>query len=189
MSSCGGGVLEYAIPFILETGIPTEADFPYAAASFGSTVGTPSTAGICTTTALVKETNLSAVYQGTYADLTSMEVQDLLSYAPVTAAIYANAGFMTYSSGIYTGCPDAATSIANLNHAVLVVGYTVDGDYIIKNSWGTTWGESGYAIVSKNADCGIAHSPRELRGTNPQLTYEAFAKFAVMLVLCFMFFM
>lgn len=62
MSSCGGGVLEYAIPFILNTGIPTEADFPYTASSFGSTVGTPTTAGICTTSALVKQTNLSLVY-------------------------------------------------------------------------------------------------------------------------------
>lgn len=55
VSSCGGGILEYAIPFIINTGIPTEVDFPYQAATYpAGTSGTPTTAGICTTTAQVK---------------------------------------------------------------------------------------------------------------------------------------
>ena len=67
--------------------------------------------------------------------------------------------FSFYESGIYyeERCPALET-----NHAVLVVGYGSDGpnkDYwIIKNSWGTSWGEEGFGKMSRNRNnnCGIA---------------------------------
>jgi cathepsin L len=40
-----------------------------------------------------------------------------------------------YVSGIFNDCHDSET-----DHAVLLVGYQDDGAWIIKNSWGTTWG-------------------------------------------------
>lgn len=54
-----------------------------------------------------------------------------------------------------------------LNHFVLVVGYGTlkgktpneDQDYwLIKNSWGTGWGDKGYAMMARNKKnyCGIA---------------------------------
>jgi C1A family cysteine protease len=49
-------------------------------------------------------------------------------------------GFSAYTGGVYTGCPDFATSVGSLNHAVLLIGYDTSGNYIIKNSWGTSWG-------------------------------------------------
>jgi len=113
-------------------------------------------------------------------------MKDILSYAPVTGAMFANPAFMSYSSGIYTGCPDSATSIASLNHAVLIIGYDTNGNYIIKNSWGTSWGVNGFATISKDADCGLSHGPREIRGTNVQLQDPAFERIlaiAVMLAL------
>ena len=66
--------------------------------------------------------------------------------------------FQHYSSGIYYE-PNCHTLL--LNHAVLAVGYgsTDDGDYyIVKNSWGTSWGDSGYVLMARNRDnnCGIA---------------------------------
>ncbi len=65
-------------------------------------------------------------------------------------------GFYTYSSGIYS-CPvDSATAYANINHAVELVGMDCDGNYIVKNSWDTTWGDSGFATVDKDNDCGIS---------------------------------
>uniref|UniRef100_A0A0D9XGV0 Peptidase C1A papain C-terminal domain-containing protein n=1 Tax=Leersia perrieri TaxID=77586 RepID=A0A0D9XGV0_9ORYZ len=64
------------------------------------------------------------------------------------------------ADGVYSGpCG------ASLNHAVMVVGYSVTRDnikyWIVKNSWGTGWGERGYIrmkrdVTAKEDFCGIA---------------------------------
>ena len=48
----------------------------------------------------------------------------------------------------------------NLDHGVLVVGYGADY-YIVKNSWGPTWGDKGYVMISNSSDdiCGILMQP------------------------------
>jgi hypothetical protein len=53
-----------------------------------------------------------------------------------------------YESGILS-----CFSPSGVNHAVVLVGYTVEGHWIIKNSWGSTWGEKGYATLDKNDNC------------------------------------
>lgn len=48
-----------------------------------------------------------------------------------------------------------------INHAVLLVGYT-DTYWIIKNSWGTSWGDNGYIYITRdrtnNKNCRIGQS-------------------------------
>jgi len=68
------------------------------------------------------------------------------------------ASFQLYKSGIYD---PALCSSTQLDHGVLVVGYGVlnNADYwIVKNSWGTTWGMQGYFYLARNANnkCGVA---------------------------------
>lgn len=57
-----------------------------------------------------------------------------------------------------------------LDHAVAVVGYGAEADgsggggyWIIKNSWGTTWGDGGYMKLEKDVGsqgaCGVAMAP------------------------------
>ena len=54
-------------------------------------------------------------------------------------------GWVNYVSGIYS-----CQSNCVINHAVLVVGY--DEDYwLIKNSWGSNWGDNGYIKVTRTA--------------------------------------
>ena len=61
----------------------------------------------------------------------------------------------SYKSGIFKGCGN--TALWALNHAVQIVGFNkVEGYWIVRNSWGTGWGEDGYmklAMVSKKGTC------------------------------------
>lgn len=84
---------------------------------------------------------------------------------PVVMSVDAQKLFM-YDRGVFAGCnPDTI-----VNHAVLGVGYGTDEasgkDYwLIKNSWGDGWGESGYFRIERFTDdrayCGIDNKPQE----------------------------
>ena len=84
--------------------------------------------------------------------------------------IYADEGFSQYGSGIYSGCPSFEESYGKLNHAVVIVGYDTNGNYIIKNSWGTLWGENGFGIVDKNNDCGLSGLVAQFSSSAPPRT-------------------
>ena len=77
---------------------------------------------------------------------------------PTNVSIDAGDDMMFYNGGIFNGqCGD------DLNHAILGVGYGSDNgkDYwLVKNSWGETWGEGGYIRFRRDSDertgiCGI----------------------------------
>merc|ERR1711866_2531 len=81
-----------------------------------------------------------------------------LNQQPVSIAIEADKSiFQLYHSGVLTGlCGDS------LDHGVLAVGYgTEDGkDYwLVKNSWGSGWGQEGYVKIGQNDICGILDQP------------------------------
>jgi hypothetical protein len=72
---------------------------------------------------------------------------------PLSIAVDAES-WQTYQGGIMTNCASG-----QLDHGVLIVGYDDTSDpvyWIIKNSWGASWGENGYIRVQKDANqCSI----------------------------------
>ena len=77
----------------------------------------------------------------------------VLSQQPVSVALEADqTGFQFYSSGVFTG-----SCGTTLDHGVGLVGYGVNTTnnlsyYILRNSWGTSWGDNGYMYLGRGND-------------------------------------
>ena len=57
----------------------------------------------------------------------------------------------SYRGGVHT-CKGR-----DLNHGVQAIGIDDNGDYVVRNSWGTRWGEKGYIKLAGGANtCGVA---------------------------------
>ena len=81
----------------------------------------------------------------------------IMTYGVVDAAVQTSSGFDAYSIGIYndslTSCAADPCYYTDTDHEISLVGWNdADGGYwILRNSWGTDWGESGYMRISYNA--------------------------------------
>ncbi|MDP8213801.1 MAG: C1 family peptidase [Candidatus Euphemobacter frigidus] len=79
------------------------------------------------------------------------------TYGVVDAAVYAGSAFSSYSEGIYEDtnitCYSFPCYYTPTNHAISLVGWDDSppegggGVWILRNSWGDTWGESGYMRI------------------------------------------
>jgi len=149
---CDGGWPYLAIQYAGKNGLETEADYPYTAQD-----------GTCRYQASKSHkvaSNYSFVTPNSTAQLKSALVD-----SPVSVLIEADQDvFQFYSKGVIkTGCGAA------LDHAVLAVGYHKIGvleALIVKNSWGTDWGEDGYvhiwdsqAVNGGQGVCGVLAQP------------------------------
>lgn len=145
---------------LVNTGLPDETTYPYAGYSFGSSSSVPNTISSCSSTSNFHQvkfpTNGSNPLWYRYDNITSSSIETLLTRGTLIVAIYADSTFMSYRSGVFS-CPvNFTTAYASINHAVELVGMDCNGNYIVKNSWGTSWGESGYATINPNNDCAIS---------------------------------
>lgn len=139
---CGGGAMTAAFDYIIANkGIDNEDEYGYTAQDSEP----------CWTAAekrvVATLSNYTNVPQGKEDELAAAA-----ALGPVSVAIEADqAGFQNYKSGIFS-----AACGTKLDHGVLVVGYTAD-HWIVKNSWGTTWGEQGFIRMKRGVNiCGIA---------------------------------
>jgi len=149
---CNGGWPKKAVNYASRNGLELEPDYPYTAAN-----------GKCqyeSSKAIKTNSGVKVV-----TPKNSEQLKTALVSSPVAVVVQADEdAFRYYKSGVVTsGCS------AGTNHAVLAVGYEkVNGveAFIVKNSWGTTWGNQGYIAISTDQSinkglgaCGILTQP------------------------------
>jgi C1A family cysteine protease len=70
----------------------------------------------------------------------------IYDHGPVAVAVYVDSHFQHYTGGIFDACTPGT-----VNHGVVLTGWDDAGGYwILKNSWGTGWGENGYMRIRYN---------------------------------------
>merc|ERR1711871_477805 len=151
---CNGGLMDNAFDYVKDNGLCTEESYPYQ--------GTQGTCESSNCTPMVKVEGCFDVPSNN-----ELALKEAVAKQPVSVAIEADTRvYQMYQSGVLTG--DACGT--NLDHGVLVVGYDTDEstgvDYwLVKNSWGPTWGDEGYIKIERSdstsdpGTCGIAMQP------------------------------
>ena len=159
-SDCGGGFIENAVDTILKYGSPEESKYPYNPYEYSSS-------RICLPS--LSNEDISDKPRQSFYNIDTLELKDILVNGPVAIALSAT-NWEYYSGGIWR-----CNSYDEVNHAVLLVGWTDDA-WIIKNQWGSDWGENGYIRVSMNPreNCHI--------GTAVHMLSENMAKYAFLAV-------
>jgi C1A family cysteine protease len=145
--ACNGGWSNDALDYAAANNLMLESFIPYLGSS-----------GSCPTYAqLISSSNSSNSirFGGKNVRITSNNENALmaaLNIAPVVIYMDCQSTFQTYSGGVYTPATGACSN--TINHAMLAVGYVLEiqpggqpGYWIVKNSWGPYWGESGYVRV------------------------------------------
>jgi hypothetical protein len=161
-NGCNGGLMQTAFSYVMDNGISTESTYMYTSGD--------GVVGKCEP--FVPVTKISSCH-----NVIPNELQLTLAVVkqPVSVSIEADSrSFQLYKSGVYND----SNCGTELDHGVLLVGYgsmytmtnnnnnnnnNEKQDYwIVKNSWGTGWGDNGYINIARNSlvtskgMCGIA---------------------------------
>jgi C1A family cysteine protease len=144
-TGCQGGQMQKAFQYVQKNkGIDSEKDYDYQGEN-----------SICWTNATLRHVVTIDGYT-TVPINNEAQLAAAVQLGPVAVAVdAAHGGFQSYKSGVFDGpCG------TDLDHGVLVVGLTDDA-YIVKNSWGDSFGEKGYIRMKRNTAnktglCGIA---------------------------------
>ena len=139
-SGCNGGLMPNAMAYAIREGMTSEDQYPYK--------GKAGTCNYTTGTGKYRFTAWASV-NGTEENI----IAALNDIGPLSVGVDANM-WQLYMGGIFN-----LPCSRSLNHGVLLVGYGTQGkkDYwLIKNSWGASWGEKGYIRLIREKDkCGI----------------------------------
>uniref|UniRef100_A0A4W3K3C9 Cathepsin L1-like n=1 Tax=Callorhinchus milii TaxID=7868 RepID=A0A4W3K3C9_CALMI len=149
-NGCNGGWPSQAYQYIKDNrGIEATATYPYIEHS------------TCNYDGSNKVTSISGFKVLPFGNEAAL-AKAVAEIGPIAVVIDASlASFQFYSSGVYY---DVECKSNKYNHAVLVVGYGVQGGqnyWNVKNSWGVFWGNNGYIRMAKdrNNHCAIASYP------------------------------
>jgi len=145
-AGCNGGSMEGAFEWYKTNMAELEADYSYTGRN-GTCAETSYTGQFESTGYVQVKANSESAFKAS------------VQAGPTSIAIEADKRvFQTYTSGIL----NSTTCGTQLDHGVLAVGYgTENGQayYLVKNSWGSSWGDNGYLKIADNGDgegiCGI----------------------------------
>jgi cathepsin L len=129
---CNGGWPANALNYVKANGIAAESEYPYA--------GKDQTC---------KKNGGSFKIAGHSSHTGCTALTSAINGSPVSVAVDAT-NWSPYKSGVFNNCK------TSLNHAVLLVG-VIGGNWKIKNSWGTSWGEAGYIRLAAGNTCGLCN--------------------------------
>jgi len=153
-NGCSGGLMDNAFRYLMKEGLCLSSDYPY--------LGYQST---CMWNYCKDNGDTMSLLKG-YTDVKNYydnELMSALNSRPVSVAVDASGSyFQLYSSGVLA----TEQCGASLDHGVLAVGYGVSSAgtayYRVKNSWGQSWGNSGYIYLERSTNsqanygtCGI----------------------------------
>lgn len=146
---CNGGLMSEAVKFAAKNGVCQTSEYPYTARD-----------GVCKTSCQ------TVVQPKTVKELKGdAALQQAVLQGPVSVGLAASSSaFQFYSSGVVSSCTDRS-----LNHGVVLVGIAQDEAsgadyYIIRNSWGASWGYKGHIHLSvKGNQCGLGTSPWDVQ--------------------------
>lgn len=135
---CEGATMELAFNLTVATGMALESDLPYKARD-----------ETCTAyKAAVKATGYVKLPEN---DAEALETA-IATQGPVSVTVAANWG--SYGGGIFSG--GCTSTSCSLDHGVVAVGYDKtaggEGYWLVRNSWGRSWGEAGYIRLSRKND-------------------------------------
>ena len=171
--SCSGGYIDRASNFIRDIGLPPEMDYYYT-----------QTNGRCANAVAGWQQQTYRIGSWSYVcgstpNVTAIK-NALAVYGPLVTTMDVYSDFFSYKSGIYSH----TTGPYQGGHAVLIVGYDdVNQCFLVKNSWGTGWGEAGFFRIafSQSNDLvefgayTLAYSPQGTCTYNISPTSQAFA--------------
>jgi len=141
---CNGGFYTYAWNYA-KAGVVTSSSYPFTATNGTCSWNSNNIASKVSSFSWVPSNNETALLLA------------IATRGPVATSIFVTNTFLFYQSGIYS---DPACQVNSVNHAVVIVGYGSDNgtDYwIVRNSWGRTWGSNGYVFIQRGSNmCNIA---------------------------------
>lgn len=131
---CNGGWMDSAFQYVRDKGLTTTAAYPYTARDQACAI------------------DGGAVKIASFVDVPGCDnVINALSARPISVAVDAS-NWSPYRSGVFSNCGTA------VNHGVLLVGAS-DSFWTIKNSWASSWGESGYIRLARGNTCAVCSYP------------------------------
>ena len=156
---CSGGLPSHSYEYIAYNGgLTTEDQYPYTAMN-----------GTCQFKAGMQSVSVVGGSINITTDESAI-AQALFNVGPTSISFTVTPDFKNYKGGIYVNptCPNGPLDV---NHDVVLVGYgnANNTDYwIIKNSWGTTFGEDGFFRIQRGVNmCGIKNC-----GSYPQAVLD-----------------